>query len=102
MGGADCFPALHGFCPVIWSRACQVQAAFQTKGTGGATGFLSVLPYAGNDRFALVLQIKEGKPPVSQTCNAAHARFRWQWRLGQPRANPDGNGTLDGPRIEPG
>src|SRR5712692_8749792 len=101
MGGADGFPALHSFYPVIRSRTRQVHAAFQTHGARVATGFLSVLSYASNDRFALVMQIKEGKPPVSQTRNAAHARFRRQRRLGRPRANPDGNGPLDGPRIEP-
>src|SRR4029453_202042 len=76
MGGADRFPALRGFDPVIRSRASQVHAAFQTKGAGVAPGFLSILPDAGNDRSALVGQIKEGKPPVSQACNAAHAGFR--------------------------
>src|SRR6266581_7700640 len=101
MGGADRFPALRSFYPVIRSRASQVDAAFQTKGAGVATGFLSVLPDAGNDRFALVTQIKQGKPAISQTRNAAHARFRRQRRLGQPRANPDRNGPLDGPWIEP-
>src|SRR5207249_3547559 len=102
MGGADRFPALRGFDPIIRSRTDQVDAAFQTKGAGVTTGFLSVLPYTGNDRFALVMQIKQGKPAVSQTRNAAHAGFRRQRRLGQPRANPDRNGPLDGPWIEPG
>src|SRR5215475_7032057 len=102
MGGADRFPALHGFYPVIWSRAGQVHAAFETKRVGGTTGFLSILPYASNDRFALVMQIKEGKPPVSQTRNAAHARFRRQRHLGRTRANPDGDGLLDRSRIDPG
>src|SRR5215510_816801 len=102
MGSTDRFPALHSFYPVIRSRAGQVHASFQTKGTGGATGFLSILPYAGNDRSALIVQIKEGKPPVSQTRNAAHASFRWQRHLGRTRANPDGDGLLDRSRIDPG
>src|SRR5437667_4538641 len=102
MGGADRFPTLHGFYPVVRPCAGQVDAAFQTKGARVTTGFLSVLPDAGNDRFALVMQIKQGKPAVSQTRNAAHAGFRRQRRLGQSRANPDGDRTLDGPWIEPG
>src|SRR3989442_15368020 len=102
MGGADRAPALHSLYPVIRSRAGQVHAALQTQGAGVATGFLRVLPYAGNDRFALVMQIKEGKPPVGQPRNAAHARFRRYRRLGRPRANPNGDRTLDGPWIEPG
>src|SRR5215467_4910041 len=102
MGSTDRFPALYGFYPVIRSRTGEVDTAFQTKSAEVTTGFLSVLPYAGNNGFALVVQVKEGKPPVRQTCNAAHAGFRRQRRLGCPRANPDGNGLLDGTRIEPG
>src|SRR5262245_25196334 len=102
MRGADHCPVLHGFDPVVWSRARQVHAAFQTKRVWVATGLLGVLPYAGDDRFALIMQIKQGKPPVSQARNTAHARF-WRYRrLRRPRANPDGNGPLDGARIEPG
>src|SRR5262245_21696075 len=102
MGSADRFPALHSFYPVVRSRAGQVHTAFEPKGAGVAPGFLSVLPDAGNDRFALVMQIKERKPPVSQTRNAAHAGFRWQRHLGRTRANPDGDGLLDRSRIDPG
>src|SRR5262245_8009519 len=83
MGGTDRFPALHGFYPIIRSRAGQVRAAFETQGAGITTGCLRVLPYAGNDRFALVMQIKEGKPAVSQTRNAAHAGCWRQRRLGR-------------------
>src|SRR5262245_66578207 len=62
MGGADRFPALYGFDPVVRSRAGQVHAAFQTKGIGVTTGFLSILPYAGNHRSDLVVHMKERKP----------------------------------------
>jgi hypothetical protein len=54
MGGADRFPALHGFDPVVGLRTGQVHATFQAKGAGVTTGFLCILPYAGNNRFALV------------------------------------------------
>src|SRR5262245_23240573 len=91
MGGTYRFPALNGLDPVIRSRTSQIHAAFQTKGGRVTTGFRSVLPYAGNDRFALVAQVEERKPPIGQTRNAPHARFRWQRRLGCPRANPDRN-----------
>src|SRR5215813_6316685 len=96
MGGADRFPALYDFYPIIRSRTGQVDATFQTKGAGVTPGFLSILPYAGNNGFALVMQIKEGKPPVSQTRNAAHAGFRRQRRLGAPEPIQMGMGRWMG------
>src|SRR5262245_52311089 len=51
MHGADRFPALYGFDPVIRSRARQVDTAFQMQGAGVTTGFLRVLPDAPASRW---------------------------------------------------